>query len=143
MSDDPKKEPSGAPKGGVRPETDAVTAPGGASLSGAGAFTAAGAVTVAGGAVLSGAGAATVDEGKLLHNIVRERVRLPEDVLKVEFRFGEDSTGAPAVWIVFVANDDLKPSKSKIARLQRVAEEVRSIVQSRTSRWPYIEIATQ
>jgi hypothetical protein len=129
MSDDPKKEPSIAPEGVV--------------LSGAGAVTAVGAVTAAGGAVLSGAGAASVDEAKLLHDIVRERVRLPEDVRRVEFRFGEDSTGAPAVWIVFVAHDDLKPSKSKIASWQRVAEEVRSIVHSQTSRWPYIEIATQ
>jgi hypothetical protein len=138
MSDDPKKEPSVAARGGV-------------VLPGAGAVTAAGdiggvthGVALPGASVVAtAAGAASVDEGKLLHDIVRERVRLPEDVRRVEFRFGEDSTGAPAVWIVFVANDDLKPSKSKIARLQRVAEEVRSIVQSQTNRWPYIEIATQ
>lgn len=86
---------------------------------------------------------ASVDEAKLLHDIVHERVRLPQDVRRVEFRLGEDSTGAPAVWIVFVAHDDLDPSKSKIASLQRVAEEVRSIVRSETSRWPYIEIATE
>ena len=94
-------------------------------------------------AAFSGVGALSVDEAKVLHDIVRERVRLPEDVRRVEFRFGEDSTGAPAVWIVFVAHDDLKPSKSKIASLQRAREEVRSIVHSQTNRWPYIEIATQ
>jgi hypothetical protein len=86
---------------------------------------------------------ASVDEAKLLHDIVLERVRFPEDVRRVEFRLGEDSTGAPAVWIVFVAHDDLKPSKSKIAGLQRAAEEVRSIVHSESNRWPYIEIATE
>lgn len=86
---------------------------------------------------------ASVDEAKLLHDIVLERVRFPQDVRRVEFRLGEDSTGAPAVWIVFVAQDDLKPSKSKIASLQRAAEEVRSIVHSETNRWPYIEIATE
>jgi hypothetical protein len=88
-------------------------------------------------------GAASINEAKLLHDIVHERVRFPQDVLRVEFRFGEDSTGAPAVWIVFVAHDDLKPSKSKIASLQRAAEEVRSIVHSESNRWPYIEIATE
>jgi hypothetical protein len=117
MSDDPKKEPSAA--------------------------TAAGAVTVSGSAVFSGAGAVLVDEAKVLHDIVRERVRLPKDVRRVEFRFGEDSAGEPAIWIVLVAHDDLKPSKSKIAKLQRVGEEVRSIVHSQTNRWPYVEIATQ
>jgi hypothetical protein len=85
----------------------------------------------------------SVDEAKLLHDIVLERVRLPQDVRRVEFRLGEDSTGAPAIWIVFVAHDDLKPSKSKIASLQRAAEEVRSIVHSESNRWPYIEIATE
>jgi hypothetical protein len=87
--------------------------------------------------------AASINETKLFHDIVREGVRLPEDVLRVEFRFGEDSTGAPAVWIVFVAHDDLKPSKNKIASLQRAAEEVRSIVHSHSNRWPYIEIETE
>ena len=86
---------------------------------------------------------ASVDEAKLLYDIVRERVHFPEDVSRLEFRLGEDSTGAPAVWIVFVTHDDLKPPKSKIARLQRAADEVRSIVHSESDRWPYIEIATE
>ncbi len=91
----------------------------------------------------SQSGVAAVNEAKLLNDIVRERVRFPQDVLRVEFRFGEDSTGAPAVWVVFVAHDDLKPSKSKIASLQRAAEEVRSIVHSESNRWPYVEISTE
>jgi hypothetical protein len=90
-----------------------------------------------------GSPVASIDEAELLHDIVCERVRFPEDVRRLEFRLGEDSTGAPAVWIVFVAHDDLKPSKSKIASLQRAADEVRSIVHSESDRWPYIEIATE
>ena len=88
-------------------------------------------------------GSASINEVKLLDDVVHARVRFPQDVLRVEFRFGEDSTGAPAVWIVLVANDDLKPSKGKIASLQRVAEEVRSVVHSESYRWPYVEIATE
>jgi hypothetical protein len=41
---------------------------------------------------------------------------------RVNFRFGEDSTGAPAVWIVFVANDDLKSSNERMSAIRRIAE---------------------
>jgi len=48
------------------------------------------------------------------------------------------------VWITFVAGDDLKPSKEKIADLQRVTSEVRAeILRSNTERWPYVEIVTE
>jgi hypothetical protein len=89
------------------------------------------------------AGAESADEAKRLHDILRA-VRLPKDVQRVEFRFGDDSTGAPAVWIVLITKDDLTPSKAKIADLQRAAEEMRSIVfSSESNRWPYVEIATE
>lgn len=69
---------------------------------------------------------------------------LPAGVRRVEFRFGEDSEGAPAVWVSFVAGDDLKPSKEKIAEIQKVTGEVRAeILRSDTDRWPYVEIVTE
>jgi hypothetical protein len=87
--------------------------------------------------------ASSADEVKRFNDIVRT-VRLPDDVHRIEFRLGEDSTGAPAVWITLIAKDDLTPSKRKIADLQRVAEEVRSKVRSSESnRWPYVEIVTE
>jgi len=84
----------------------------------------------------------------VFHNIVRKVIgklgHLPEGVQRIDFRFGEDSTGAPAVWIVFKGPDDLKPSKDKIAAMQRVANEVRSeIFLSGTERWPYVEFAAE
>jgi hypothetical protein len=89
-------------------------------------------------------GAASGDEAKVIHDIVRKVGRLPDGVQRVEFHFGEDSEGAPAVWITFVARDDLKPSKAKIAELQRVMNDVRSqVIRSGTERWPYLEIATE
>jgi hypothetical protein len=88
-------------------------------------------------------GSTSINEVKLLNDVVHARVQFPQDVLRVEFRFGEDSTGAPAVWIVLVAHDDLKPSKRKIASLQRAAEEARSVVHRESDRWPYVEIATE
>ncbi len=48
------------------------------------------------------------------------------------------------MWITFIAGDDLKPSKEKIADLQKVASEVRAeIFRSDTERWPYVEIVTE
>jgi hypothetical protein len=87
------------------PQKREQRSPAGGVFSGASAVTAAGAVTVPGKALpveaaFSGVGALSVDEAKVLHDIVRERVRLPEDMDWGEFRVGEDSTGEPAVWIV-------------------------------------------
>jgi hypothetical protein len=88
--------------------------------------------------------AALLDEARAIHEIVGKIGRLPDGVQRVSFHLGEDSEGAPAVWITFVALDDLKPSKAKIAELQRVMNEVRSqVMRSGTERWPYVEIATE
>jgi hypothetical protein len=89
-------------------------------------------------------GVASVDEARLFHDIVRKRGPLPPGVQRVEFRFGEDSTGAPAVWIVFIAKDDLKPSSESINAIRRAAEEVRSEVRRTSSeRWPYVTIEAE
>lgn len=89
-------------------------------------------------------GAASGDEARLFDDIVRKHGPLPAGVRKVEFRFGEDSTGAPAVWIVFVAKDDLKPSSESISAIRRVADEVRSEVRRTGSeRWPYVTIEAE
>jgi hypothetical protein len=89
-------------------------------------------------------GAASGDEATVFSEIVRGIGRLPDGVRRVEFHLGEDSEGAPAVWITFIARDDLKPSKAKISDLQRVINEVRSqVIRSGTERWPYFEIETE
>ena len=90
--------------------------------------------------------ATPADEARVFHDIVRkitqEFGRLPDGVQGVDFRFGEDSTGAPAVWVLFKGPDDLKPSKDKIATMQRFAKEVTSeIFRSGSERWPYVEFA--
>jgi hypothetical protein len=90
------------------------------------------------------AGAASGAEAQVFDDIVRRMGPLPAGVRRVQFRFGEDSEGAPAVWITFIAGDDLKPSKEKIADLQRVASKVRAeILRSESERWPYVEIVTE
>jgi hypothetical protein len=65
-------------------------------------------------------------------------------VQQIDCRVGEDSEGAPAVWIVLKADADLRPSQEKIDAVLRVADEVRSeVFLSGTERWPYVEIATE
>jgi hypothetical protein len=88
--------------------------------------------------------AASGHEARLLHDIARRHYPLPAGVQRLDFRFGEDSTGAPAVWIVFVAKDDLRPSSERISAIRRLAEKVRSEVRSAgIDRWPYITIEAE
>jgi hypothetical protein len=92
-------------------------------------------------------GATPAEEARVFHDMVIRTISklggLPDGVLWVDFRFGEDSGGSPAVWIVFRAHDDLNPSQEKLAQIQRFAREIRSGVrESGSERWPYVDIAT-
>jgi hypothetical protein len=89
-------------------------------------------------------GAPPVDEDQVFRDIIGKIGHLPEGVRRVEYRLGEDSTGAPAVWFTFISRDDLNPSKEKISEFQRIGKEVREKVRrSDTDRWPFIEIVTE
>jgi hypothetical protein len=90
------------------------------------------------------AGSASAEEEELYREIARKHARLPEGVKRIDFRFGEDSTGASAVWIVLVAEEDINPSKDKIATLLRFGKEIESeILASDGRRWPYMQIVTE
>jgi hypothetical protein len=87
------------------------------------------------------AGAASLAETKVFHDIVKGLGQLPPDVRNVRFRFGEDSDGAPAVWITITVNDDLTPSNAKVADIRGIAKKVqRDLLNSDIARWPYVEI---
>jgi hypothetical protein len=89
-------------------------------------------------------GAASGDEARQFHAFLQRHKPLPADVHRIEFRFGEDSTGAPAVWIVVVTHDDLNPSEEHLATIRRLAEDVRAdIFRSGSDRWPYIGIEVE
>lgn len=89
-------------------------------------------------------GAASGDEARLFHDIVRRAGELPPGVHRVEFHFGEDSEGAPAVWITLVADDDLRPSKEKLAAIQRYSKDIQSqVFGSDSARWPFVEIVIE
>lgn len=91
------------------------------------------------------ASGATVEEASQLHDLVRKRTPFPESVTGVRFRFGEDSSGDPALWVTIVAMADLNPTIEKVDRIRRFAEDLRSdILESHlTDRWPYVEIETE
>lgn len=89
-------------------------------------------------------GAASGAEARMFHDIVKNLGGLPPGVRRVDFQFGDDSDGTPAVWISFVADDDVRPSKEKIADLRSMMNKVRAeVLLSDTDRWPYVEIVTE
>jgi hypothetical protein len=89
-------------------------------------------------------GAASAEEAKLFHDLARRWMPLPDGIRRVHFRFGEASDGAPAVWIIVVMPEDLKPSKEKIRTISKVTQSFRDdVLAAETDRWPYIRIETE
>jgi len=88
-------------------------------------------------------GAVTREEATLFRDIGRKAGPLPEGVHELRFRFGEDSQGDLAVWIVLVADDDLKPSKAKVESIKQFTRKLQDeIMMSESDRWPYSEVVT-
>jgi hypothetical protein len=86
---------------------------------------------------------ASVDEVRNIHDIVKKR-RTPEGVRDFEVRFGTDATGAPAVWIWFLVDEDANPSPEKVSQLTEFGNLVRSdLLQSNLRYWPYIDFRGQ
>ena len=74
---------------------------------------------------------------------ILQKLKYPVGVKKTGFttRFGEDSSGEPAVWIRFVLDHELKdPSPRQLETLTGFSRTVRSkILESQVTRWPYVE----
>jgi hypothetical protein len=89
-------------------------------------------------------GASSIEEWRLFDGIVRKHTDLPDGVHRIGFRCDLDSTGEPAIWIVFVADDDLHPSDEKLAAIKRLGDQIRSeILQSGSERWPFTRIEVE
>lgn len=85
-------------------------------------------------------GAATGEEGRFFASL-SGLVPLSDTIREIELRFGEDSDGAPAVWITIHANADVNPSDKKLAELNRAVETLRAaVLNSEFKRWPYVQI---
>jgi hypothetical protein len=83
-------------------------------------------------------------ESRLMQDIIQNLGNLPASIHRIQFRLGEDSQGDPCIWIELVMDDDLNPSKEKMADIRRVKAELRNaIMLSDTERWPYVGIVTE
>jgi hypothetical protein len=83
-------------------------------------------------------GPGAVAEARKFREILKRHDQLPEGVRGLSFRLDEDSTGAPAVWIIVKADDDLSPSEAKVDRLVDFTAELRAEFRDTgTDRWPY------
>jgi hypothetical protein len=70
---------------------------------------------------------------------ILDKWRLPSNVHGVDFDFGEDSTGDPAVWIWLTVEDESQPSPKSIEGLTRFVTEVRSdLLRAGLRHWPYV-----
>jgi hypothetical protein len=89
-------------------------------------------------------GSASGEEAKLFHAIARKWTPLSAEIRRVNFKFGEDSDGSPAVWITVIVPAALKTSKENIDKLYLDTENFRNdVLLSDTNRWPYIAIEVE
>ena len=90
---------------------------------------------------MNGEGDASPEEVRRFYDLIRDHGPCPGGIERVEFRFGENSAGAPAVWIVLIAKDEVNPSEQRMEAIGRVREESKAAVRSLgTERWPYVSI---
>jgi hypothetical protein len=83
---------------------------------------------------------ASPDEARVIHDLVSANTD-PQFVRMFEVKFGPDSSDKSAVWIYLVVDDDLHPSKEKIAKLNENVNRVRSALLDKNIRfWPYVEV---
>jgi hypothetical protein len=62
----------------------------------------------------------------------------PEGIRRVEFTFGEDWTGHPAVYVNLVVGKDVQPTKTKIRELNDYVKLLHDdIIDEDVGFWPY------
>jgi hypothetical protein len=85
-------------------------------------------------------GTASVEEARTIHKVLsKHRREFPFAVHKFEVRYGEDSAGAPAVWILFFTADDPDLSDDDASRVNRIIRIVKDdLFKAGVRRWPYI-----
>lgn len=82
--------------------------------------------------------AGRISEGRKIRRLVKQ-VAESEGFPVFELSFDEDSTGAPAVWISFLLDNDFPTSKESIQTLTRLGQRVKSnLFEHNISRVPYI-----
>jgi len=88
--------------------------------------------------------AASLEEEQALADVVQRHRPWPDGVRDVKLRFGVDSAGEPAVWIVVVARDELNPSRERITAISDFADKIRSDIRRTGSElWPFVAIEAE
>jgi hypothetical protein len=83
-----------------------------------------------------------VSEEAIIRAILKG-TRLPKEVQAFDFRFADDSTGQPAVWVNLHVKDDLRPTPEKIERLTTVRKVIsEKILAKQLTRLPYVQLVT-
>jgi len=82
----------------------------------------------------------SADEVREIHKVVKSH-RPPADVKAVKVDFGKDWIGAPAAWISYLVEDDLDPSREKIARLNKFTSSARNaLLKTGPNYFPYVGV---
>lgn len=72
-----------------------------------------------------------------------EQVQLPEAVLTLDFKLGEDSTGEPAVWVWVFVEPDAAARKGFDTLAADVPKKVRdALAKAGITRWAYVRFRT-
>ncbi|MFO1079690.1 MAG: hypothetical protein U1E23_03560 [Reyranellaceae bacterium] len=78
-------------------------------------------------------------QARRLRTLVARRAR-PRGYDRFELEFTEDSMGDPAIYVWFTVEDDLNPSKEKIASVNALVHDVtQALLDSGDGRFPYVQ----
>jgi hypothetical protein len=85
--------------------------------------------------------APTEAERRLIQEIIDRHDQRPAGVRRVEFEFGKDWTGDPAVHLAIFFDKNVQPTKKKIAELNDFIKGLLDeIIDSDIIFWPYARI---
>lgn len=84
---------------------------------------------------------AQMDEDRLVKDLVaKHRGEFPLTIKKIDVRYGEDSTGNLAVWILVSMDGDPDLSPEKLSRLDDAMKNVKAdLAKAGVERWPYFK----
>lgn len=81
------------------------------------------------------------DDKKLVSEVLRKALPLPDGVTSVDFELGEDHDGDPIVRINVRVSRDLNPSKEKVSTLRTFSNQIRDhLLDKDIERWPHVRL---
>jgi hypothetical protein len=87
-----------------------------------------------------GIGLAATPRPKSVDSFVPTDDACQRGVRGVEAKYGTDSGGEPAIWLIVDVDDDAAPSEDKLDRLNRFALSMKSkLLAAGVEAWPYVQ----